>query len=80
VVRRRERLRRCPGRLSAQLLSRKTTINTGVHLAAAGHEVLLHRGELLPNAIRNELSPLFTRFETAKLSAAAPPAVSGEDP
>ena len=38
-------------------LTRKTTVNTGFHLATTEHEMLLHHGELGPKAIRNGSHP-----------------------
>jgi hypothetical protein len=47
-------------------LNRKTSVNSGFHLAAGESEVMLHHGAFPPSAVRNELSPLFTRYEDAK--------------
>jgi Short C-terminal domain len=51
----------------------KTTVNTGMHIGSTDAEVLLHHGELTPPAIRRQMSPLFTRVETARRGRQAVP-------
>jgi hypothetical protein len=46
--------------------TKKTTVNTGMHVGSLAGEVLLHHGALTSRQIRTTLSPLWTRFEAAR--------------
>ena len=52
-------------------LSRKTTINTVLRIASHDGEIFLHHGAMTPATMRNEFSPLFTRFEAAQASTSS---------
>jgi hypothetical protein len=62
--------------------TRKTTVNTGMHIGSTDAEVLLHHGELTPAAIRQQMSPLFTRLEAARRAREVGPSPQqeAEDP
>jgi len=54
--------------------TKRTTVNTGMHVGSVKGEALLHHGELTSRTIRTALSPLWTRFEAAQRSPGPLPA------
>lgn len=56
-----------------------TKVNTVLHLSWANGEAILHNGELVPEALRIKLSPLWTRYETARATSTLLPEPSTQE-
>lgn len=64
------------GMLAASVLNsltQRTAINTLLRLGTAQGEVILHNGQLAPQALRNSLSRVFTGYEAARRASHVQP-------